>query len=367
MRSSSILDEANQVRDSDFVGFDFAGDELNYGPAAIKPLIEQVKSYNRPMTFHAGECGCPAFLAESIAMGIKRNGHATILAQEPELLDEFVKNGVTGELCLTSNLQTKAAVTVNDFPYLKMKAAGANITINTDNRTVSDTNLTKEYELYHKYFDSTVQDFYAHNKTAIEASFASDEEKEELLARLAKAIEILKVAYNYEEQGKPVVLLTSRLDDRDEVGYISSRIGMRRKAYPIGNDTDIFDYIDDISPRPYCVLIDEAQFLTRANVYDLARIVDELDIPVMAFGLKNDFQNNLFEGSKYLLLLSDKIEEIKTICHYCSRKATMVLRMEDGEPVYEGVQVQIGGHESYISVCRKHWFNPPRERIVPLK
>ena len=185
--TACILDEANQVRDSDFVGFDFAGDELNYGPAAIKPLIEQVKSYNRPMTFHAGECGCPAFLAESIAMGIKRNGHATILAQEPELLDEFVKNGVTGELCLTSNLQTKAAVTVNDFPYLKMKAAGANITINTDNRTVSDTNLTKEYELYHKYFDSTVQDFYAHNKTAIEASFASDEEKEELLARLAKA------------------------------------------------------------------------------------------------------------------------------------------------------------------------------------
>ena len=185
--TACILDEANQVRDSDFVGFDFAGDELNYGPAAIKPLIEQVKSYNRPMTFHAGECGCPAFLAESIAMGIKRNGHATILAQEPELLDEFVKNGVTGELCLTSNLQTKAAVTVNDFPYLKMKAAGANITINTDNRTVSDTNLTKEYELYHKYFDSTVQDFYAHNKTAIEASFASDEEKEELLSRLAKA------------------------------------------------------------------------------------------------------------------------------------------------------------------------------------
>ena len=159
--------------------------------------------------------------------------------------------------------------------------------------------------------------------------------------------------------------VTRELIQAEEDVY--KRQGMRRKAYPIGNDTDIFDYIDDISPRPYCVLIDEAQFLTRANVYDLARIVDELDIPVMAFGLKNDFQNNLFEGSKYLLLLSDKIEEIKTICHYCSRKATMVLRMEDGEPVYEGVQVQIGGHESYISVCRKHWFNPPRERIVPLK
>ena len=126
-----------------------------------------------------------------------------------------------------------------------------------------------------------------------------------------KSIEILKVAHNYEEQGKPVVLMTSRLDNRDGVGYISSRIGMKRKAYPIGDDTDIFGYIAAMTPRPYCVLVDEAQFLTRANVYDLARIVDELDIPVMAFGLKNDFQNNLFEGSKYLLLLSDKIDEIK--------------------------------------------------------
>ena len=185
--TARILNEANKVEDSDFVGFDFAGYEHHYGPTSIKPLIGQVQSYNRPMTFHAGECGCPAFLAESIAMGIKRNGHATILAQEPELLEELVKNGVTGELCLTSNLQTKAAVTVADFPYLKMRAAGANITINTDNRTVSDTNLTKEYELYHKHFNSSVQDFYAHNKTAIEASFASDEEKEELLEKLAKA------------------------------------------------------------------------------------------------------------------------------------------------------------------------------------
>ena len=101
-----------------------------------------------------------------------------------------------------------------------------------------------------------------------------------------KSIEILKVAYNYEEQGKPVVLLTSRLDNRDGVGYISSRIGMKRKAYPIGDDTDIFGFIANMDPRPYCVLVDEAQFLTRANVYDLARIVDELDIPVMAFGLR---------------------------------------------------------------------------------
>ena len=104
-----------------------------------------------------------------------------------------------------------------------------------------------------------------------------------------KSIEILKVAYNYEEQGKPVVLLTSRLDNRDGVGYISSRIGMKRKAYPIGDDTDIFGYIANMDPRPYCVLVDEAQFLTRANVYDLARIVDELDIPVMAWRMGSQF------------------------------------------------------------------------------
>lgn len=173
-----------------------------------------------------------------------------------------------------------------------------------------------------------------------------------------KTIEILKVAYNYEEQGKPVVIMTSSLDNRDAFGVVSSRIGMRREAMPISPETDIFGYVANLAEKPYCVLVDECQFLTRANVYDLARVVDELDVPVMAFGLKNDFKNDLFEGSQYLLLLADKIEEIKTICQYCSKKATMVLRIKDGKPVYEGEQVQIGGHESYISVCRKHYFNP---------
>ncbi|MBM7642020.1 thymidine kinase [Streptococcus loxodontisalivarius] len=173
-----------------------------------------------------------------------------------------------------------------------------------------------------------------------------------------KSIEILKVAYNYEEQGKPVLLMTSALDNRDQVGYISSRIGMRREAFPIADETDIFGYVNGLAEKPYCVLVDEAQFLTRANVYDLARVVDELGIPVMAFGLKNDFRNELFEGSKYLLLLADKIDEIKTICQYCAKKATMVLRVKDGKPVYDGEQIQIGGHESYISVCRNHYFNP---------
>ncbi|MGT2924212.1 thymidine kinase [Streptococcus caviae] len=173
-----------------------------------------------------------------------------------------------------------------------------------------------------------------------------------------KTIEILKVAHNYEEQGKPVVIMTSSLDTRDEFGVISSRIGMRRKAIPITDDMDIFAYIANLKDKPYCVLIDECQFLSKKNVYDLARIVDELDVPVMAFGLKNDFQNHLFEGSRELLLMADKIEEIKTICQFCSKKATMVLRTRDGKPVYEGEQIQIGGNETYIPVCRKHYFHP---------
>ena len=185
--TSRILAEANQVSDQDFVGFDFAGDEHNYSPEDIRPLIEQVKSYHRPMTLHAGECHCPHFVAQSIAFGIKRNGHVTALSHEPALLQSFIEHGVTGELCLTSNLQTKAAPTIEDFPYLKMKAAGARISINTDNRTVSDTDLTKEYALYHQHFQTKETDFYKHNVHAIQASFASDEEKQELLSKLEKA------------------------------------------------------------------------------------------------------------------------------------------------------------------------------------
>ena len=173
-----------------------------------------------------------------------------------------------------------------------------------------------------------------------------------------KTIEILKVAHNYEEQGKPVVIMTSALDTRDGFGKVSSRIGMKREAVAIDNEMDIFGFIEKMKPKPYCVLIDEAQFLKRHHVYDLARVVDELGVPVMAFGLKNDFRNELFEGSKHLLLLADKIDEIKTICQYCSKKATMVLRTQDGKPTYEGEQIQIGGNETYIPVCRKHYFNP---------
>ncbi|MCI1857341.1 MAG: thymidine kinase [Sporolactobacillus sp.] len=175
-----------------------------------------------------------------------------------------------------------------------------------------------------------------------------------------KSIEIIKVAHNYEEQGKPVLLFTSGLDNRDDVGTISSRVGFRRKAIPIFKDTDIYGIVAGHTPRPHCVLIDEAQFLTRRHVLQLTRIVDDCHIPVMGFGLKNDFRNELFEGSKYLLIYADKVEEMKTICWFCERKATMNLRIDaSGKPIYKGEQIKIGGNESYYPVCRHCYFHPP--------
>ncbi|EXJ23505.1 Thymidine kinase [Alkalibacterium sp. AK22] len=174
-----------------------------------------------------------------------------------------------------------------------------------------------------------------------------------------KSIEILKVAHNYEEQHKPVALFTSALDDRDEVGSISSRIGIKRQAVPVTEKTDIFKQVQQMPKDLACVLIDEAQFLSTKHVDQLARIVDELDIPVMAFGLKNDFRNRLFEGSERLLILADKIEEMKTICWFCHKKAIMNMRMHEGRPIYTGEQIVIGGNESYYPVCRKHYHEPP--------
>ena len=173
-----------------------------------------------------------------------------------------------------------------------------------------------------------------------------------------KSIEILKVAHNYEEQNKAVQIFTSAIDVRSGVGMVSSRIGFERKAIAITEEMDLFATIGQIKTPLYCILIDEAQFLTKEHVLQLARVVDELNIPVMAFGLKNDFVNELFEGSKYLLLYADKIEEIKTICWFCHKKATMNLRFSNGQPVYEGEQIQIGGNESYVPVCRKCYKKP---------
>ncbi len=170
-----------------------------------------------------------------------------------------------------------------------------------------------------------------------------------------KSIEILKVAYNYEEQGKPVVLMTSGVDNRSGQGIIASRIGLKRRVQPVMDDTNIYNYVKNIDHHVYCVLIDEAQFLTKQQVYQLSDVVDKLKIPVLCYGLRTDFQAELFEGSKYLLAWADQLEELKTIC-YCGRKANFVLRLnEQGEVIKEGEQIQIGGNDSYLSVCRYHY------------
>lgn len=175
-----------------------------------------------------------------------------------------------------------------------------------------------------------------------------------------KSIEILKVAHNYEEQNKPVLIFTSGLDDRHGVGFVASRIGVEREAVPVFEETNIYDIVRQEAQRPFCILVDEAQFLSQEHIIQLAEIVDNLDIPVMSFGLKNDFQNELFEGSRHLLLYADKIEEMKTICWFCHKKAVMNLRLDgEGRPIYTGDQIHIGGNDSYYPVCRRCHANPP--------
>lgn len=171
-----------------------------------------------------------------------------------------------------------------------------------------------------------------------------------------KSIELIKVAYNYEERGKRVLTLIPAIDDRFGEGIITSRIGVQREAVIVRDDTNILDlFIRENEKRKIdCVLIDECQFLLKHHVLELAEIVDSFDVPVLTYGLKNDFKNRLFEGSYYLLVYADKIEEIKTIC-WCGRKATMVARVVDGKIVKHGDQVMVGGNDLYVSLCRKHY------------
>lgn len=173
-----------------------------------------------------------------------------------------------------------------------------------------------------------------------------------------KSIELLKVAHNYQTQGRTPFLMTSVLDDRTHIGTISSRVGLSEPAYIIEQTTNVYDIIKQYEPRPDIVLIDEAQFLTRDQVIQFAKIVDDFDIPVMAFGLKNDFTNHLFPGSEALLIFADKLEEIKTLDRFSNKKAIMNLRLQDGVPVYSGPQVKIGGDDLYLPVSRKSYYHP---------
>ncbi len=167
-----------------------------------------------------------------------------------------------------------------------------------------------------------------------------------------KTIDLLKVAYNYEERGQSVLLYSSSLDNRYGESTITTRIGISRPCLTFSRDTDIFLNVVNHNYKPDCILIDEAQFLTKMQVKQLTDIVDFLNIPVICYGLKTDFKQNFFEGSESLMKMADKIEEIKTICD-CGEKATINMRFINGKPVIDGEQIAIGGNDSYKSVCRK--------------
>jgi len=168
---------------------------------------------------------------------------------------------------------------------------------------------------------------------------------------------LLQSAHNYRERGMNPMLFTPALDDRHQVGVVRSRIGLESEAAVFKSDSDLFERIEDClaTQNVHCVLVDEAQFLTRDQVFQLTEIVDRLSIPVLCFGLRTDFQGELFEGSRYLLAWADQLEELKTICH-TGKKATMVVRVDDdGYALREGSQVEIGGNERYVSVSRKEF------------
>jgi thymidine kinase len=173
-----------------------------------------------------------------------------------------------------------------------------------------------------------------------------------------KSTVLLQSSYNYHERGMKTLLFTPAVDTRAGKGKIASRIGLDSEAVPYDNKFDLFQYVkNEVSQYPEikCVLVDEAQFMTKQQVMQLTEIVDEIDIPVLAYGLRTDFIGEPFPGSMYLLGLADNLVEIKTICH-CGRKATMNMRIDsEGNKITKGEQVQIGGNECYMSVCRKHY------------
>ncbi|MEM1413234.1 MAG: thymidine kinase [Pseudomonadota bacterium] len=172
-----------------------------------------------------------------------------------------------------------------------------------------------------------------------------------------KTTVLLQSAYNYRERGMTPLLFTPQIDDRYEVGVVRSRIGLEAQALTFSDATDLLEASRARLEEEaiHCVLVDEAQFLSRDQVYQLSEVVDQLGIPVLCFGLRTDFQGELFPGSQYLLAWADELEELKTICH-TGRKATMVVRVDEhGYALREGSQVEIGGNDRYVSVSRKEF------------
>jgi thymidine kinase len=173
-----------------------------------------------------------------------------------------------------------------------------------------------------------------------------------------KSTTLLQADFNYRERGMETMLWTAALDNRYDDGVVTSRIGLQAEAHKFAPETDIWAEISaEHNNRPLaCVLVDEAQFLSKQQVFDLARVTDEAKIPVLCYGLRTDFAGELFPGSATLLGLADNLIELKAVCH-CGRKSTMNLRVDvEGKAVIDGVQTEIGGNDRYVAMCRKHFM-----------
>ena len=178
-----------------------------------------------------------------------------------------------------------------------------------------------------------------------------------------KSTVLLQAAYNYSERGMVPYLMTAKLDDRAGEGWIKSRIGIKQESEIFALEDNLFEKIKNhiVNEKLDCIFVDEAQFLTKAQVWQLTNVVDDLSIPVMCFGLRVDFRGELFPGSASLLALADEMREVRTICH-CGKKATMVVRKDsNGNTIKSGEQIQIGGNETYQSLCRRHWRSEVNE------
>jgi thymidine kinase len=173
-----------------------------------------------------------------------------------------------------------------------------------------------------------------------------------------KSTTLLQASFNYRERGMQTIEFTAKVDTRFAPGVIASRIGLSKEAHMFDGQTDLYAIVkqEAVDASTACVFLDEAQFLTADQVTQLAQIVDELDIPVICYGLRTDFMGELFEGSARLLAVADEIRELKTICK-CGRKATMNLRIDaDGKAVTSGKKIEIGGNDRYVPLCRKHFY-----------
>ena len=175
-----------------------------------------------------------------------------------------------------------------------------------------------------------------------------------------KSLDLLKTAFNYEERERNIILFTSNLDDRYGKNKISSRVGISRDAYSFDQSTNLFEFVSENCFGCDCIFVDESQFLTKEQVWQLTDIVDELGCDVITYGLRSDFKGEPFEGSIYLMTLSDDIEELKSICKY-DEKAIMNMRTINGIPTFDGEKVMIGGNDSYVPVGRKQYKKKKKE------